>query len=268
MAQGEAGQQGQPDHTLVEETTTSTESLSDSDRLDDDLKKKKSDISRSSSVRFASGTSKQRQSDPMGRRRASHDSDEIRPIRTANQQSSRTYNTTERSSSEEQSTHETTPVARVPKRTATEDNVKPSWWKRTAEKYGSITLDNKGSVARDHLALERTFLAWLRTSLAFASIGIAITQLFRLNTTIQNRQKRSVQTQQSQLPLSPLVGHGLPYEVVPLLQQLALSAGAAVQPVQIRRPGASVSPRIVSRAAWSWGSTTKFDPRRNQGCFR
>lgn len=28
---------------------------------------------------------------------------------------------------------------------------------------------------------ERTFLAWLRTSLAFASIGIAITQLFRLN---------------------------------------------------------------------------------------
>lgn len=31
---------------------------------------------------------------------------------------------------------------------------------------------------------ERTFLAWLRTSLAFASIGIAITQLFRLNTSI------------------------------------------------------------------------------------
>lgn len=35
---------------------------------------------------------------------------------------------------------------------------------------------------------ERTFLAWLRTSLAFASIGIAITQLFRLNTTIQERE--------------------------------------------------------------------------------
>jgi uncharacterized membrane protein YidH (DUF202 family) len=31
---------------------------------------------------------------------------------------------------------------------------------------------------------ERTYLAWLRTSLSFASIGIAITQLFRLNTTI------------------------------------------------------------------------------------
>lgn len=34
-------------------------------------------------------------------------------------------------------------------------------------------------------ATERTFLAWLRTSLSFASIGIAVTQLFRLNTTLR-----------------------------------------------------------------------------------
>lgn len=42
-------------------------------------------------------------------------------------------------------------------------------------------LRNDGSVARDHLANERTFLAWLRTSLTFASAGVALTQLFRIS---------------------------------------------------------------------------------------
>lgn len=36
----------------------------------------------------------------------------------------------------------------------------------------SLRLQNSGSVARDHLALERTFLAYMRTSLAIASAGI------------------------------------------------------------------------------------------------
>lgn len=41
-------------------------------------------------------------------------------------------------------------------------------------------LENTGSVARDHLALERTYLAWLRTSLTLTSVGIALSQFFRL----------------------------------------------------------------------------------------
>ncbi|KAI2618513.1 hypothetical protein GGR54DRAFT_159417 [Hypoxylon sp. NC1633] len=68
--------------------------------------------------------------------------------------------------------------------TSHEGDREKSWLKHYFAGIWSIELENKGSVARDHLALERTFLAWLRTSLSFASIGIAITQLFRLNTSI------------------------------------------------------------------------------------
>lgn len=36
----------------------------------------------------------------------------------------------------------------------------------------SFVLENKGSVARDHLASERTYLAYVRTSLACAGAGV------------------------------------------------------------------------------------------------
>ena len=38
----------------------------------------------------------------------------------------------------------------------------------------SLILENKGNVARDHLASERTYLAYVRTSLATASAGVGV----------------------------------------------------------------------------------------------
>lgn len=50
-----------------------------------------------------------------------------------------------------------------------------SWWSRlTAPVY-----KNTGSVARDHLASERTYLAWMRTGLGFVALGIAVERFSR-----------------------------------------------------------------------------------------
>ncbi|OJD36660.1 uncharacterized protein BKCO1_10000165 [Diplodia corticola] len=40
---------------------------------------------------------------------------------------------------------------------------------------------NTGSVARDHLASERTYLAWLRTGLGFVALGIGVERFSRLD---------------------------------------------------------------------------------------
>ncbi|KIW93419.1 uncharacterized protein Z519_06024 [Cladophialophora bantiana CBS 173.52] len=177
-------------------------------------------------------------------RRNPSESDEIIPIRTADGQSDRRYNATEERITPNtvgSSTLSPTTLAgsgqeeeqdcaqQEPKHAWT-----PAWLKKIPEKYGSVTLENKGSVARDHLALERTFLAWLRTSLAFASIGIAITQLFRLNTAIQSRSE-SLSVRQT-LPLSPLVGHSLPDELLPFLQQIAASVASTPPPIPTLGP--------------------------------
>jgi uncharacterized membrane protein YidH (DUF202 family) len=43
-----------------------------------------------------------------------------------------------------------------------------------------LVLENSGSVARDHLASERTFLAYVRTSLTLASAGVGAYSLLSL----------------------------------------------------------------------------------------
>ncbi|KAI7903546.1 uncharacterized protein BX663DRAFT_506834 [Cokeromyces recurvatus] len=45
----------------------------------------------------------------------------------------------------------------------------------------SILLENKGNTARDHLANERTYLAWFRTSLTLITFSIGMIQLYHNN---------------------------------------------------------------------------------------
>lgn len=64
-------------------------------------------------------------------------------------------------------------------------------WLRKGDGLGrwnpALTLENSGSVARDHLASERTFLAYVRTSLTIASTGVALVQLFTISAATSNR---------------------------------------------------------------------------------
>ncbi|KAG1743230.1 uncharacterized protein EDB91DRAFT_236106 [Suillus paluster] len=70
----------------------------------------------------------------------------------------------------------------------------------------SLVLENKGNVARDHLASERTYLAYVRTSLACASAGVALVQLFTLSSSTNvNVRQGGIDPQRFARPLGATV---------------------------------------------------------------
>jgi len=62
----------------------------------------------------------------------------------------------------------------APAITNIQNNAMNSWFSP------SVVLENTGSVARDHLACERTWLAYIRTSMTVAGMGIGACTLFFL----------------------------------------------------------------------------------------
>lgn len=48
------------------------------------------------------------------------------------------------------------------------------WTRHFHELKPNLSLENSGSVARDHLASERTFLAYVRTSLGCSTMGVGM----------------------------------------------------------------------------------------------
>ncbi|MCJ1417078.1 hypothetical protein MMC32_003417 [Xylographa parallela] len=55
-----------------------------------------------------------------------------------------------------------------------EQHVLRKFWKRQI----AVTVDHED--CRDHFALERTYLGYMRTSTVFATIGVTVAQIFRL----------------------------------------------------------------------------------------
>jgi uncharacterized membrane protein YidH (DUF202 family) len=76
---------------------------------------------------------------------------------------------------------------------------------RLLKYLSAAPIANTGSVARDHLANERTFLSWTRTGLGFVALGVALAKLDALESLSPtlNHDHRDLK-----IPSAALVGSG------------------------------------------------------------
>ena len=138
---------------------------------------------------------------------------------------------------------------------------------------------NTGSVARDHLASERTFLAWMRTGLGFIALGVAIERFSQLdlNEILQQTLKPSITNsasdtekketkQQSGLLVGALLGMGsgsIAYGTSRYFVNLRLLEQGLFKPA-FHGP-AVLSVAVAGLAGGVWFSTVK-NKTQDAGC--
>ena len=134
-------------------------------------------------------------------------------------------------------------------------------------------LKNTGSVARDHLASERTLLAWLRTGLGFVALGIAVERFSQLdiapphNRDAPSLSQRTEPDNRTQQLVFSLLGTGsgaIVYGTARYFSNMRLLERGLFKPAFYGAGGLSVAVAGLTGAAY-WGVVRDAERRKRGG---